>query len=141
MKKGAIILTIWFSVASLLWSQAETLPVSVRPVNQSTLAGVGKIILNDTYLSPLQYDGITFTLLHDRLNGSRYANARLLLQQQCKIQVATTKNPTSSASEYYGELDYRISGFYPLLQQSQFRLLAGGGWEASLRYIQHTEQQ
>ncbi|HHU25691.1 MAG TPA: DUF3316 domain-containing protein [Bacteroidales bacterium] len=132
MKKGAIILTIWFSVASLLWSQAETLPVSVRPVNQSTLAGVGKIILNDTYLSPLQYDGITFTLLHDRLNGSRYANARLLLQQQCKIQVATTKNPTSSASEYYGELDYRISGFYPLLQQSRFRLLAGGGWEASL---------
>ncbi|HHU95873.1 MAG TPA: DUF3316 domain-containing protein [Petrimonas sp.] len=132
MKKGAIILTIWFSVASLLWSQAETLPVSVRPVNQSTLAGVGALFLNDTYLSPLRYDGIAFTLLHDRLNGSRYANARLLLQQQYKIQAASTNNPTSSAAEYYGELDYRISGFYPLLQQSQFRLLAGGGWEASL---------
>jgi len=102
MKKGAIILTIWFSVASLLWSQAETLPVSVRPVNQSTLAGVGALFLNDTYLSPLRYDGIAFTLLHDRLNGSRYANARLLLQQQYKIQAASTNNPTSSAAEYYG---------------------------------------
>lgn len=131
MKKGAIILTVWLSVASLLWPRDETPPVSVRSVNQSTLAGVGVLTLNDTYLSPLRYGGTTFTLLHDRLNGSHYANARLLLQQQFKIQAAVTKNPTSSASEYYGELDYRVSGFYPLLQQSRFRLLAGGGWEAS----------
>ncbi len=132
MKKGAIILTVWLSVATLLWPQDAMPPEPIRPVNQSTLVGVGALTLNDTYLSPLRYDGTTFTLLHDRLNGSRYANARLLLQQQCKIQGAVTKNPTSSASEYYGELDYRISGFYPLLQQSRFRLLAGGGWEASL---------
>lgn len=132
MKKGAIILTVWLSVTLLLWPRDEMTPPSIRPVNQSTLAGVGALFLNDTYLSPLRYDGIAFTLLHDRLNGSRYANARLLLQQQSKIQVASTKNPTSSAAEYYGELDYRVSGFYPLLQQSQFRLLAGAGWEASL---------
>ncbi|MGI6573654.1 MAG: DUF3316 domain-containing protein [Fermentimonas sp.] len=132
MKKGAIILTVWLSAVSLLWPRDDMPPVSVRPVNQSTLAGVGALTLNDSYLSPLRYDGTTFTLLHDRLNGSRYVNARLLLQQQYKIQAAVTKNPTSSASEYYGELDCRVSGFYPLLQQPRFRLLAGGGWEASL---------
>ncbi len=116
----------------MLWAQDNEPLVPVSLVNQSTLVGVGTLFLEDTYLSPLRYDGTTFTILHDRLNASRFVNARLLLQQQFKIQAAITKNPTSSASEYYGELDYRVCGLYPMLGDSSFRLLAGGGWEASL---------
>ena len=54
-------------------------------------------------------------------------NGKLLLQQQYHIQTAITKNPTSSAKEYYGDIGSQITGFYPLLQGRQFTLLGGGG--------------
>ncbi len=132
MKKAAILASVWLWASCVLMAQDIKSPLRVKPVNQSTLAGVGKVFLYDTYLSPLRYDGIAFSLLHDRLNGTPLADGSLLMQQQFRIQVAITDNPTSSASEYYGVVDYRINGFYPLLETSRFRLLGGGGWDASL---------
>jgi len=70
--------------------------------------------------------------MHDRINGTSYFNDKLLLQQQFFIQVAIAKNPTASASEYYGNLHYQLTGFYPFLTTSNFRFFGGGGWEASL---------
>ncbi len=114
-------------------SQEDPSPIlPVSPVNQSTLVGIGKAFLNDSYLSPLRYSGMSISLMHDRIKGTPHFSGNLLLQQQFLIQTAITKNPTASASEYYGNLDYRITGFYPLLATSHFRLFGGGGWEASL---------
>ncbi|NLI99894.1 MAG: DUF3316 domain-containing protein [Bacteroidales bacterium] len=132
MKKAAILASVWLWASCVLMAQDIKSPLRVKPVNQSTLGGIGKVFLYDTYLSPLRYDGIAFSLLHDRLNGTSLADGSLLMQQQFRIQVAITDNPTSSASEYYGVVDYRINGLYPLLDAPRFRLLGGGGWDASL---------
>lgn len=133
MKKTAILVSVWFCVSSALLSQDSLTSLQqTQSVNQSTLVGIGKVFLNDSYLSPLRYDGITFSLLHDRLHATTNISENLLLQQQFQIQVGITDNPTSSASEYYGNLDYRINGLYPLVQNSRFRLIGGGGWQASL---------
>lgn len=132
MKKIAVLVCAWLAAATLSWSQDSTRSTSIRTVNHATLGGIGKVFLYDTYLSPLRYDGTTYSLLHDRLSGTAMANGNLLLQQQFQIQVGITDNPTSSASEYYGNIDYRINGLYPLLKTSRFRLYGGGGWEASL---------
>lgn len=132
MKKAAVLASMWVAIACMLWSQDNGFPVPVSPVNQSTLGGIGKVFLDDSYLSPLQYDGATFSLLHDRIHSTRFADGKLLLQQQFLIQIAITDNPTSSASEYYGNVDYRIHGFYPIVTGGRFRLFGGGGWEASL---------
>lgn len=132
MKKIAVLISVWFGFSCVLLSQDILVPVSVRPVNQSTLGGIGKVFLDDSYLSPLRYDGTTLSLLHDRINAPRRAKGNLLLQQQFQIQVAITDNPTSSASEYYGNIDYRINGFYPLVEGNRFRFFGGGGWGASL---------
>lgn len=105
---------------------------TVRPVNRSTLIGIGKAFLNDTYLSPLKYSGLSLSLMHDRIKGTHYFNGKLLLQQQFLIQTAFTENPTASASEYYGNIQYRITGFYPLFETSRFRLLGGPGADVSL---------
>ena len=69
MNKTALLVSIWFSVSCVLFSQNVTSHAPVRPVNQSTLVGVGKAFLYDTYLSPLRYEGITFSLMHDRIQG------------------------------------------------------------------------
>lgn len=132
MKKTALLLSLWIGIFCVTVSQETRSPKPVSPVNQSTLFGIGKAFLNDSYLSPLRYTGMSMSLMHDRIKGTPHFKGNLLLQQQFLIQTATTKNPTASASEYYGNLHYRITGFYPLLATSQFRLFGGGGWEASL---------
>lgn len=133
MKKTALLFSIWIGILCVTVSQENrSLILPVDPVNQATLLGIGKAFLNDTYLSPLRYSGISISLMHDRIKGTPHFNGNLLLQQQFLIQTAITKNPTASASEYYGDLDYRLTGFYPLFAGSNLRLYGGGGWEASL---------
>lgn len=105
---------------------------SLKPVNRSTLLGVGKVFLTDTYLSPLEYDGLSWSLLHDQLKGTSFFNEKLLLQQQFQIQIAITENPAKTASSYYGNLYYGINGFYPLLHTGSLRWYGGAGWNAEL---------
>jgi hypothetical protein len=128
MKKIMVLFSIWVGILCTAVSQEEGSP---SPVNHSTLFGVGKAFLNDSYLSPLRYGGTSISLMHDRIRGTSFFNGNLLLQQQFLIHTAVTKNPTASASEYYGNLNYRITGLYPLLVASGLRLFGGGGWEAS----------
>ncbi len=66
------------------------------------------------------------------MNRTSLFNEKLLSQQQFHIQIGITKNPTASASEYYGNLYYHFLGLYPIVQTQNFRLLGGGGAEAAL---------
>jgi hypothetical protein len=131
MKKIPIVLLVWFFFFSVLYAQERT-PLSVETVNQSTLFGIGRSFLSDSYLSPLTYSGVSMTLMHDRVKGSPLLNGKLLIQQQFQIQTAITKNPTASASEYYGDINYHLNGLYPLLRTTNFRLFGGGGFDSSL---------
>lgn len=103
-----------------------------KVINQSTLFGVGSMILTDTYLSPLQYNGLTLSLFHERLSASSLFKGKLLLQQQFFLQGSSTNNPISNAKTYYGNIDYHLNGFYPILKTNSFRLLGGAGAELSL---------
>lgn len=132
MKQAATLIILWVSFFCGLFSQDRGLSGPVNTVNHSTMFGIGKAYLSDSYLSPLTYSGISMTLLHDRMKRTPHLAGRLLLQQQFQIQVGITENPTASASEYYGDIGYTLTGFYPLLQTSRFKLLGGGGWDASL---------
>lgn len=101
-------------------------------INQSTLFGVGSMILTDTYLSPLEYNGITLSLLHERLNATHLLESKLLLQQQFFLQASSTNNPVSNSITYYGNIDYHLNGFYPIFKTNSFRLLGGAGADLSL---------
>jgi hypothetical protein len=111
---------------------SDSVLLKLSPVNQATLFGAGKVFFSDTYLSPLKYDGLTFSLLHERLNGSSLFNEKLLLQQQFQIQLASADNPTKTGSSYYGNLYYGINGFYPLVENNRLRWYGGAGWNAEL---------
>jgi hypothetical protein len=130
-QKITTLLLVWIFFSCVLYSQ-ESKPQSAETVNQSTLFGVGKAFLSDSYLSPLTYSGVSISLMHERMKGSPFFNGNLQIQQQFRIETAITKNPTASASEYYGEINYHLNGFYPLLRTTNFRLFGGGGAAASL---------
>lgn len=132
MKRIPFIVYICLSYCCLLFSQESITQKTIRSVNQSTLIGIGKAYLDDSYLSPITYDGIAISLIHDRLKESKMFGREALIQNQFRIQTAITKNPTSSSSEYWGSLYYNLNGFYPLCTSENLRLLGGGGPEASL---------
>ena len=131
MKRITVLLCVGLCLSSMLFSQVSDF-ATVKTHNQSTLFGIGKAFLSDSYLSPLTYSGVSMTLMHDRIKGKPHLGGNMLLQQQFQIQTAITKNPTASASEYYGDINYHINGFYPLWRTTNFRLFGGGGLDASL---------
>ncbi len=132
MKRITFLISICISFCCLLYSQESSAEKNISPVNHSTLFGIGKAVLYDTYLSPLTYDGVAISIVHDRIKGSRMFDKDILIQNQFRIQTAITKNPTSSSSEYWGSLYYNINGFYNLFALENIRFYGGGGPEASL---------
>ena len=136
MRKVWIMVFIGICSLNFIFSQENTFADNTRSVNQSTLIGIGKSYLVDSYLSPLTYDGLALSLINDRLKGSSLFESKLLLQNQFRIQIGITKNPTSSSSEYFGSLYYNLNGYLPLfnrnINSSKLRIYGGGGPELSL---------
>lgn len=126
----AILLVLCVANAAL--GQSEQSLATKKAVNQATLFGVGSMILTDTYLSPLEYNGLSLSLFYERLNATSLFNSKMLLQQQVLLQGASTDNPISNAKTYYGNIDYHLHGFYPILKTNSFRLLGGAGTELSV---------
>ena len=118
--------------ANAVLGQSEQKTPIKKAVNSSTLFGVGSMILTDTYLSPLEYNGISLSLFYERLNATSLLKGEMLLQQQIFLQTASTDNPVNNAKTYYGNIDYHLHGFYPILKTNSLRLLGGAGTELSI---------
>ena len=132
IKRIAVGLVFLFYIADAVIGQDRlTFPIK-KSVNQSTLFGVGNMLLTDTYLSPLEYSGTSLSLLHERLNSSSLLKGKLLWQQQFFLQAASTDNPIGNAKTYFGNIDYRLNSFYPIFKNNSFRLLGGVGADLSL---------
>lgn len=132
IKRIVIGLVLLFYIVSTISGQDE-LPVSIKKsANQSTLFGVGGMLMTDTYLSPLEYKGTSLSLLHERLNSSSFFKNKLLFQQQFFLQAASTKNPIGNAKSYFGNVDYKLNSFYPIYRVNSLRLFGGFGADLSL---------
>lgn len=132
MRRCFVAILLVLCVANAALGQSEQKLATKKAVNQGTLFGVGSMILTDTYLSPLEYNGLSLSLFYERLNATSLFNNKMLLQQQVLLQGASTDNPISNAKTYYGNIDYHLHGFYPILNANSFRLLGGAGTELSI---------
>lgn len=118
--------------ANVVFGQIESnIPIK-KVVNQSTLFGVGSMILTDTYLSPLQYNGLSLSVFYERLNGTSIFDGKMLMQQQFLLQGASTDNPISNSNSYFANIDYHLHGYYLILKTESFRLFGGAGTELSV---------
>ena len=132
IKRRFIGILLMLCAANVALGQSNIEMPIKKAVNQATLFGVGTMVLTDTYLSPLEYNGLTLSLFHERLNATSLLRGKLLLQQQFFLQAASTDNPISNAKTYYGNIDYHLNGFHPILNTNSFRLLAAAGADLSL---------
>lgn len=128
---GSGFLFLFCIAFAILGQDKNTIPIE-KSINQSTLFGVGSMLMKDTYLSPLEYNGISYSILHERLNSSSLLKDKLIWQQQFFLQASSTENPIGNSKTYYGVVDYKLTGFYPILRNNSFRVLGGVGADVSL---------
>lgn len=130
-KMGFGFVFLFYIAYALIGQDKLAIPIN-KSVNQSTLFGVGSMLITDTYLSPLEYSGISLSVLHERLNSSSLLNNKLVFQQQFFLQASSTNNPIGNAKTYFGNIDYQLNGFYPFIRQNSFRVYGGVGADLAL---------
>lgn len=97
-------------------------------VNNSTLFGIGTANLYDTYLSPLEYKGLSLRLLNERMKKTSWFNNRFSWQQFIEVEFSTIDNPAKNANEYSLLAGYSWGGHYRLIEADKFRFSVGGSW-------------
>lgn len=97
-------------------------------VNNSTAFGIGTANVYDTYLSPLEYKGLSFRLLNERMKKTSWFNNNFSWQQFIEVEFASVENPAKNAREYSFLAGYSWGGHYNLIQTDKFRFSAGGSW-------------
>lgn len=125
------VIFLFYAVCTVLSQNEVVIPIN-KSVNQSTVFGVGSMSLTDTYLTPLEYNGVSFSILHERLNSSSLLKSNLIFQQLFFLQASTTENPIGNSNSYYVNIDYQLNSLYPFLKAKSFRLLGGVGADFSL---------
>lgn len=101
------------------------------PTNNAVLVGFGSSNLYDTYLSPLEYKGISARIMNERMKQTSWFNHKFTRQQIIQIEFATGKNPAKNAKEYWLMLDYSWGGHYNLVKTDNFRFSGGALWNIS----------
>ncbi|MDR0681853.1 MAG: DUF3316 domain-containing protein [Dysgonamonadaceae bacterium] len=97
-------------------------PEKISFTYESSMIGIGKTSVYDTYLSPLKYKGAGLNLIHEQIKMAGLRNENILAQHLFYIELADTKNPTETAASYLGSLEYAYGLLYRFkpVQKIQF---------------------
>ena len=127
-------LSLLFCILCLLWclpvgaqTAADSTDVpSVRPVTEYCwLWGAGSGNVLDTYLSPLEYTGPNFSLLHRTERPFSRKHRRLTVQGLYTGHLAYLHSPTDDGKEWDAEISAAGGCLYDLHHTPHWRLAAG----------------
>lgn len=105
MKIKRIVLNIMSMLLPLLVAAQNDTVEIVRPVASAWEIGVGSSTIADTYLSPLKYDGLEFSLRYERRRAMKFNPEQWTMQFATEAVIDKTDNPMRYASMWYGGLD------------------------------------
>ena len=114
--------------------KSETPSVS-RPLQVSTLFGVGYSNQLDTYLSPMEYSGFQLSFLVSREHMMRWADGNISFQSLVQGAFSRTKNPARTATAWGGRLAYDAGWHYHWRLTDRLSLKAGGLVGADLGFL------
>ena len=121
-----------------LSAQNDSILAKKKIKNSATLLGIGSSNILDTYLSPISYQGLGIIIRHEEIIKTNLLNNKLNIQQMIDLHLSSLQNPSKTAQEYFGSLNYTISGFYPLYSQSNFNFSAGPDLQINFGGIYNT---
>lgn len=114
--------------------KSETPSVS-RPLQVSTLFGVGYSNQLDTYLSPMEYTGFQLSFLVSREHMMRWADGNISFQSLVQGAFSRTRNPARTATAWGGRLAYDAGWHYHWRLTDRLSLKAGGLVGADLGFL------
>jgi hypothetical protein len=92
---------------------------------QSTLLGIGKTNVYDSYLSPLLYKGVNIGLIYEQMKMTALWDGNVSAQHLFNLEVAETDNVSGTATDYAGSLEYGYGLHYRFQPVHKIRFFAG----------------
>lgn len=122
MKRGLLAFVAFCWMACSLSAQEK----GGRPITRSTMYGVGVANLYDTYLSPVEYKGKQVRVLRESSRMEPWWGGRVSRQTLFQGHLALTDNPTETANELAGMVNWNYALHYNIpLFDGRLRLLVG----------------
>ncbi|MDR0866768.1 MAG: DUF3316 domain-containing protein [Candidatus Symbiothrix sp.] len=105
---------------------------------QSTMIGIGNTRAYDTYLSPLEYSGANFGIIHEQLKMTGLMNGNVSAQHLFNIELAEAENPMGNATGYVGSLEYGYGLHYRFQPVRKIQVFAGLQADGLVGFIYNT---
>ena len=107
MASRNIIVSLWLWLVSVGLCAQEA-----RPVIRSTMYGLGAVNLYDTYLSPMEYNGVQVRVLRESSRLTPWMDGKVSRQVMFQGHVATAENRAETASELAGMVNWNYALHY-----------------------------
>lgn len=104
----------------------------------ANILGIGRARQLDTYLSPMEYEGLQALFMHESLRMTRMAQRRISFQQRWLGGFSYTDTPSGNAQDYGGQLAWNGGWHYHWTPLPCLRLMAGGLLGAHLGVLYNT---
>lgn len=106
--------------------------------SRTWLWGAGRGNVLDTYLTPLEYTGPDYALLHRTERKARWGHGKVTVAASYTAQIAYLHSPTDDGKEWDGEITAAGGWLYNWRPASRLRLCAGGAIEGSGGFTYNT---
>jgi hypothetical protein len=116
---------------------AASVPTA-RPTTHEWLYGVGHLNVLDTYLTPLEYTGTSFSVTHRSERLARWGHARVLVQGYFSGYGAYLHSPTDDHREWDARLTAAVAWLRQWTPGRRWRLAAGGMAEGLTGFTYNT---
>lgn len=121
-----------------LTAQADSVAAAAKVVEHQWMWGAGHANVLDTYLSPLEYTGPDFNVLHRTERPLRRSAGRLSLQTLFTAHMAYLHSPTDDGKEWDGEFSLSGGALRNWQMSAGWRLAAGCSGEVSGGFTYNT---
>ena len=98
-------------------------------ITRSTLYGIGRTNILDTYLSPMEYTGPELRILRENIRKTKWLEGNVSRQSLFQANVAMTENRAKSGSELYFLANWNLAYHYHFPINEKLTLLAGPNLE------------
>ncbi|MGM9688462.1 MAG: DUF3316 domain-containing protein [Alloprevotella sp.] len=121
-----------------LTARADSAAAATKVVDHQWMWGAGHSNVLDTYLSPLEYTGPDFNVLHRTERPLRRTAGRLSLHTLFTAHLAYLHSPTDDGKEWDGELSLSGGALRNWQMSDNWRLAAGCSGEVSGGFTYNT---
>ena len=120
-KKLTFFILLYFGIFSCFSQEDKPIELSYK----STVFGLGKANVYDTYLSPLNYSGDSYSLMEEYMKMTKLLGGNIAEQQLFHIDFSSTQNKAGNSINYTGLMEYNYGLFYRFTPISNLNIFAG----------------